>query len=129
MRVKGIIWVGSAVDDRQATSAFFSHHFGMEVTTDVPGFTQLTIENGDRLELFGPDSVEHDHLDSGPVAGFWVDDIEGGHRELLAAGVEDVTDIEQGSDGHRWFYFRAPDGKFYELCEQPRPRPPRKSAP
>lgn len=123
MRVKGIIWVGSAVDDRRAVTAFFSNHLGLSVQTDVPGFTQLSLENGDRLELFGPDSVEHDHLDTGPVAGFWVEDIEAAHRELRRAGVDDVTDLERGADGHRWFYFRAPDGHYYELCEHPRPRP------
>lgn len=123
VRVKGIIWVGSAAEDRSATADFFTRHLGLEVTTDVPGFTQLTAENGDRLELFGPDSIEHDHLDTGPVAGFWVDDIESAHDELRASNVADVTDMERGPDGHRWFYFRAPDGNFYELCEHPRPRP------
>lgn len=123
MRIKGIIWVGSATDDRAGTAAFFTEHLGMEVTTDVPGFTQLVVDNGDRVELFGPDSVEHDHLDTGPVAGFWVEDVDAAHRELEAAGLAEVTDVERGADGHGWFYFRAPDGNFYELCEHPRPRP------
>ncbi|MDH3731066.1 MAG: VOC family protein [Acidimicrobiia bacterium] len=127
MRIKGIIWVGSATDDRAATAEFFSNQLGMEVTVDVAGFTQLMVENGDRLELFGPDSREHDQLDTGPVAGFWVDDIELAHRELTEAQVDVVTKMEQGRDGHRWFYFRAPDGNFYELCEHPRPRLPKTS--
>ena len=125
MRIKGIVWVGSVTDDQERTRAFFTERLGMRVTTDVPGFTQLTLENGDRVELFGPNSVEHDHLDTGPVAGFLVDDIESARRELLQAGTDDVTDIEHGPDGHGWFYFRAPDGNFYELCEHQRPRPPK----
>lgn len=128
MKIKGIIWVGSSTDDRSATSRFFEEHLGMAVTTDVPGFTQLTVENGDRLELFGPDSVEHDQLDTGPVAGLWVDDIEAAHEELAGAGVQDLTRLERGPDGHRWFYFRAPDGNYYELCEHPRPRPSKSDA-
>ena len=123
MRVKGIIWVGSATKDRQATSDFFAEHLGLRVALNVPGFTQLVAENGDRLELFGPDSVEHDQLDQGPVAGLWVDDIESAHRELEKAGADGLTSIERGRDGHGWFYFRAPDGNYYELCEHPRPRP------
>ena len=123
VRIKGIIWVGSATEDREKTAAFFAERLGMRVTADVPGFTQLTIENGDRLELFGPDSKEYDELDTGPVAGLWVDNVADARRELLDAGVEGVTDIEKGRDGHGWFYFRAPDGNFYELCEHPRPRP------
>ncbi len=127
MRIKGIIWVGSATDDRAATADFFSNQLGMQVIVDVRGFTQLAVENGDRLELFGPNSREHELLDSGPIAGLWVDDIELAHRELTEVGVDGLTDLEQGPDGHRWFYFRAPDGNFYELCEHPRPRPPRTS--
>ncbi len=127
MRIKGIIWVGSATDDRQTTAAFFTEHLGMRVGVNVPGFTQLIAENGDRLELFGPDSIEHDQLDTGPVAGLWVDDIEAAHRQLQATGIDDITDIDRAPDGHGWFYFRAPDGHYYELCEQPRPRPPRKT--
>lgn len=123
MQVKGIIWIGSATEDLKESAVFFSKTLGMTITTDVPGFTRLTTQNGDRVELFGPESVEHDQLDTGPVAGFWVDDIEQAHRELLEQGVEGVTDLERGRDGHRWFYFRAPDGSFYELCEHPRPRP------
>jgi catechol 2,3-dioxygenase-like lactoylglutathione lyase family enzyme len=123
VRVRGIIWVGTATDDRVGTAAFFSERLGMEVITDVPGFTRLVTEDGDLFEIFGPDSIEHDHLDTGPVAGLWVEEIEKAHRELVSAGVDGVTDLEQGPDGHRWFYFRAPDGNFYELCEHPRPRP------
>ncbi len=123
MQVKGIIWVGSATEELNETAAFFAQHLGMKITDEVPGFTRLVTQNGDRVELFGPNSVEHDHLDTGPVAGFWVDDVEEAQRELQNAGVDGVTDLEHGPDGHRWFYFRAPDGRFYELCEHPRPRP------
>lgn len=127
MQVQGIIWVGSSTDDRAATRDFFADVLGMRVTTDVDGFTQLTAANGDRLELFGPDSMEHDHLDTGPVAGLWVDDLDAAHDLLRRAGLADVTELERGADGHRWFYFRAPDGNYYELCEHPRPRPPRRA--
>lgn len=127
MRVKGIIWVGSATDDREATTRFFADVLGMPVVTDVPGFSRLAAGNDDRLEFFGTDSIEHHFLDTGPVAGLWVDDAEDAHSTLLAAGVATVTDLETGPDGHRWFYFKAPDGNFYELCEHPAPRPARRS--
>jgi catechol 2,3-dioxygenase-like lactoylglutathione lyase family enzyme len=125
LEVKGIIWVGSVTDDREGTTRFFADVLGMPVVTNVAGFSRLVATNGDRLELFGPDSVEHDHLDTGPVAGLWVDDASLARNELIEAGVETVTDLETGEDGHRWFYFRAPDGNFYEMCEHPGPRPAR----
>ena len=125
MEIKGIIWVGSATNNREATTKFFAEVLNMPVVTDVPGFSRLAAANGDRLELFGPDSVEHDYLDTGPVAGLWIDDADHARAELIAAGVETVTHLETGPDGHRWFYFKAPDGNFYEMCEHPRPRPVR----
>ena len=63
------------------------------------GFTRLEAANGDRFELFGPDSVEHDQLDTGPVAGFWIGDAEQARRELIEAGVESCTEIERARDG------------------------------
>ena len=83
MRIKGIIWVGSATEDRERTRAFFSQVLGMKVITDVPGFTQLTVGNSDRVELFGPDSVEHDHLDLliQNVGDSWHDDLAGDRRQ------------------------------------------------
>ena len=123
MEIKGIIWIGSATENLDKTAGFFSDILGMETTIKVRGFTRLAAANGDLLEIFGPDSIEHEHLDTGPVAGFWVDDVEVARRELLEAEVEGVTELERGRDGHRWFYFRAPDGNFYGLCEHPRPRP------
>lgn len=128
MEVKGIIWVGSATEDRTATTRFFSEVLGMPVVTDVKGFSRLAAANGDRLELFGPDSVEHDQLDTGPVAGLWVDDAGDARAELIEAGVDTVTPLETGRDGHRWFYFKAPDGNYYEICENPGARPPHASS-
>jgi catechol 2,3-dioxygenase-like lactoylglutathione lyase family enzyme len=123
VQVKGIIWVGTVTSNRRQTVDFFADRLGMEVTTDVTGFSRLRAENGDRLEVFEPAAADHEQLDGGTIAGLWVDDIEAAHRELTDGGVADVTDLERGPDGHRWFYFRAPDGNRYELCEHPRPRP------
>jgi len=125
MEIRGIVWVGSATDNREGTTRFFADVLGMPLETNVPGFSRLVAANGDRFELFGPDSVEHDYLDTGPVAGLWVDNAKEAHAELIEAGVDVITDLETGQDGHSWFYFKAPDGNFYELCEQPQPRPAR----
>lgn len=122
MQIKGIIWIGSATDDSATMADFFTGVLGLRKTVDVKGFTQLTMENGDRIELFSVPSPEHELLDTGPVAGLWVDDLDAARDELIAAGTADVTDFDHAPDGHRWFYFRAPDGNYYELCEHPRPR-------
>ena len=127
MRVKGIIWVGTATDDLMATKSFFADVLGMSLVTDVSGFARLAAANGDRVEIFGPSAVEHDQLDTGPVAGFWVEDAAEARDEMLDAAVDGVTKLERGADGHGWFYFKAPDGNNYEVCEHPAPRPARKA--
>lgn len=129
MEVKGINWVGSITDDPEATMRFFADVLGMKVVVHVHGFIQLAARNGDRLEVFGPESAEHAHLDTGPVAGFLIDDAETARAEMLAAGVDSVTEIETGPDGHRWFYFKAPDDNIYEIGESAAPRPTRQSDP
>ena len=117
MQVKGIIWVGTATAARAELAGFFEEKLGMDVVTDVNGFTRLVTASGDRVEIFGPEMKEYSQLSTGPVAGFWVEDASTAREELLAGGVDSCTEIETGRDGHSWFYFRAPDGNFYELCE------------
>ncbi len=122
MQIKGIIWVGLTTDNQRTATAFFSDLLGMSLVSDIPGLSRLEASNGDRLELFGPDSSEHNFVDSGPVAGLWVEDCAVARAELIAAGVDEVTGLFSGADGHRWFYFRSPDGHHFEMCENPHPR-------
>jgi len=129
MDVKGIIWLGSVTDSRPEMSAFMQMHLGLSVDVDIAGFTRLLAANGDRVELFGPGSEEHELLDTGPVAGFLVDDAAAARSEMLANGVPDVTKLYRARDGHHWFYFRAPDGNYYELCESSTPRTPGEGEP
>lgn len=124
-KVKGLVWVGSACADPEATANFFARSLGLHLTTQLSNFTRLTTPNGDRIEFFGPGFIEHDHLDTGPVAGFLVDDAQLAHDRLVADGTADVTEVSSSADGHRWFYFRAPDGNYYELTEHARARPAR----
>jgi hypothetical protein len=69
----------------------------------------------------GPNSQEYRQLDTGPVAGFWVDDAAAARHELIEDGVDSCTLLERGPDRHGWFYFRAPDGNYYEMCERAHP--------
>lgn len=96
MQVKGIIWVGTPTDAREQLATFFHDLPGMSVTTDAVGFTRLSTANGDRIEIFGPESSEYVRLDTGPVAGLWVDDARAARRELIAAGVDSCTALDSG---------------------------------
>ena len=49
-----------------------------------------------------------------------VDDIRAARDELLAEGVELVTDIVRASEGEaRWAYFRDPEGNVFEITQRP----------
>ena len=48
-----------------------------------------------------------------------VDDIRAAREELLAHGVEAVTDVKEASDGTaRWAYFRDPEGNVFEITQR-----------
>ena len=51
--------------------------------------------------------------------GFAVEDIKSTRDELIARGVEAVTEIEGGPDsGGYWCYFRDPEGNVFEISQR-----------
>ena len=51
--------------------------------------------------------------------GFVVDDIRAARDELLARGVEAVTDVKEASDGTASrAYFRDPEGNVFEITQR-----------
>jgi catechol 2,3-dioxygenase-like lactoylglutathione lyase family enzyme len=71
------------------------------------------------LEVFGPGDPDHDHFSTGPVVGFFVDDIEAARDELERAGVELLGPLGGAKETGQWAHFRAPDGNVYELTARP----------
>jgi predicted enzyme related to lactoylglutathione lyase len=57
----------------------------------------------------------------GVQVGFAVTDIEAARRELVAAGVSQISEME-GDLGDRWCYFVDPEGNVFELKEFPERR-------
>jgi hypothetical protein len=55
------------------------------------------------------------------VVGFEVDDIQAAVAELAARGVEQVSEIEGGSEsGQYWCYFRDGEGNLLEIAQKTR---------
>ena len=71
------------------------------------------------MEVFAPDYPGQEHLTTGPVAGFAVEDVEAARAEMEALGIEFPAPTGGEPGGHRWAHFRAPDGKLYELTKRP----------
>jgi catechol 2,3-dioxygenase-like lactoylglutathione lyase family enzyme len=119
MQIIKLAWVGTRTDNAEPTVAFFRDVLGLSLELDRPGFWMLTLPDGSKVEVFGPDSDVNRHFTTGPVAGFLVDDVHVATAELRAAGVEIPYESGVDDSGNAWVHFRAPDGNIYELTQDP----------
>lgn len=119
MDVRKLAWVGTRTPSATATAGFFRDVLGLGVAVEQPGFWVLTLPDGSKVEVFGPDNPVNRHFTTGPVAGFLVDDVASAAGELRAAGTEILLEGTDEDSGNAWVHFRAPDGNVYELTQDP----------
>ena len=119
MRIIKLAWVGTRTDNPEPTAAFFREVLGLPLELESPGFWMLSLPDGGKVEIFGPDNPVNRHFTTGPVAGFLVDDVRGAAAELRSAGVEILFESEVDDHGNAWVHFRAPDGNVYEFTQDP----------
>jgi catechol 2,3-dioxygenase-like lactoylglutathione lyase family enzyme len=117
MKVKGLVWLGIPVGDYASAARFFTQTLGMEVAFDEAGTMELSAENDDRVQVFGPGHHFFQFCrDRGAsiVPLFEVDNLDQAGAELTRSGVEVFGEAQ--SDGvWEWLTFRAPDGNIYSL--------------
>jgi catechol 2,3-dioxygenase-like lactoylglutathione lyase family enzyme len=113
MKVKGLIWLGTKTDRFADMARFYEEVLGLRPTIKEPDFAVYRLPGGEAVELFGP-TAGHDHFVTGPVAGFWVDDVAEARAEMEVKGVE-FTGPTVTDGGYAWAHFRAPDGTVYEI--------------
>ena len=114
MKVYGLRWLGIATDQPVAMIGFLRDTLGLRVEVAERTTTELSLRNGDRVQVFAPGNAYHDQYRSqGVVPLFELDDVHAARHELGEAGVE-VGDMK--SDGAwEWVDVRAPDGRLYVL--------------
>ena len=66
--------------------AFFRDVLGLRPKPLGEDFWVATLPDDGKVEIFGPDSAHNRHFNSGPVAGFLVEDLAAAGAELRAAG-------------------------------------------
>jgi hypothetical protein len=54
MRVNGLVWLGIPADDHAGMARFFTQTLGMDVAFHEAGIMELSAENDDRVQVFGP---------------------------------------------------------------------------
>ena len=116
MNVLALRWLGIPARDYEPMVALLRDVLGLRVALEEPGTTELSLPDGDRVQVFAP---EHPYfgLFGRPVALFEVDDVRAARDELVAAGIEIVGELEHDS-GWEWLHFRAPDGNLYDLASR-----------
>jgi catechol 2,3-dioxygenase-like lactoylglutathione lyase family enzyme len=116
MRVLGIAWLGTKTSAFDEMTHFATEIMGMTPASRSDGLVVFHFPDGDEFEIF---SAEHPGLpvDDQPVTAFLVEDVAAARAEMEAKGVAFIGEIEQAGN-FAWTYFRAPDGKLYELVHR-----------
>jgi catechol 2,3-dioxygenase-like lactoylglutathione lyase family enzyme len=118
MRIIKLAWVGTRTANADETFRFFRDVLGLRLDHMDRDFWVLTLPDGAKVEVFGPQTGWNPHFTTCPVAGFLVDDVQAATEELRQAGTEIVHGPRTMGD-NTWVHFRAPDGNIYELTQDP----------
>ncbi len=109
MKVVRLGWLGTMTDRAEELAAFYRDVLQLPLVRREPGCWVYGLPDGSLVEVFAR-GYGRDHFQTGPVAGFAVDDLSAAREELLERGIELL-----GQPGPTWQHFRGPDGNVYEL--------------
>ena len=118
MNVRRLCWLGVRATNYQQMVGLLRDVMGLPVEFEEPTTTELSLPNGDRVQVFAPGDPSYDFLArhaTGPVPLFEVDDVHRARIELEEAGLETIGPTESDATWE-WVHFRAPDGNLYEVA-------------
>ncbi|WP_374777891.1 VOC family protein [Streptomyces sp. NBC_01310] len=112
-----------ATRDVAASRAFYTRHFGFEVTFEADWYVSLRRPDAPQYELALLDpahpTVPEGHrvaLQGGLLLNFEVDDVDSEHQRLVAeAGLPEVLPLRTEEFGQRHFIVAAPDGVLIDV--------------
>jgi catechol 2,3-dioxygenase-like lactoylglutathione lyase family enzyme len=112
MRILGLVFAGTATNDRIEMAEFVEQTLGL-TRVEVGGVEadMFELPDGARFAVAGPRGMG----DTDRSIGFLVESLADAVAELERAGVE--VDAPAENEQQRYAYFRAPDGRLYELVE------------
>lgn len=120
MTVQGIGFVGMRTPKMNEFVSLFRDCLEIPLTHESPTKIGFTLENGLKLELYGPGDKFHSFFNTGPVVGFSVSDFENSKKRMVDIGVEFIGNV-QNADGETWQHFYLPDGTVAEIIETVKP--------
>jgi catechol 2,3-dioxygenase-like lactoylglutathione lyase family enzyme len=111
-------WIGVVCSDLEAQRRFYCDTLGLREVASGDDWLQLDLGNGVTFELLARSSAPQYDRPRYQV-GFAVDNIAAVRDQLMARGVEAITDVIESSDSaSRWAYFRDPEGNVFEITER-----------
>ena len=111
-------WVGVVTDNLADQRRFYRDVLGLPELAAGPGWVQFDFGNEGMLELVQRSSEpQYDQVRY--QVGYAVADIESARDELVARGVQQVSEIDgDATAGGRWCYFRDADDNVFEIKER-----------
>ena len=115
--LKWPVWIGVVCEDLEAQRKFYRDTLGMNEVRSGDGFVWFELD-GKLFELLAKsDKPQYDRRRV--TFAFEVEDIRTARADLLARGIEPVTDIEGGADAKQyWAYFKDAEGNLFEIVQR-----------
>ena len=118
----GIQWILAPTTKFDETVTFFRDVMGLAVDeegvptidTQFTHYAQIRMPNGVVLEIVDPNEAVRE-IYNGPIVSITVDDVAQTRRELENKHIEFVAPVFETKEGWGWTYFRAPDGRVYQI--------------
>jgi predicted enzyme related to lactoylglutathione lyase len=111
-------WIGVVADDLDRQRRFYGAVLGFTEIADGPGWVQFDLGEERLLEIVQR-SGQPQYDQARYQVGYAVEDIEAAREQLIALGVQAVSDLEgSASASGRWCYFRDAEGNVFELKER-----------
>lgn len=112
-------WIGVVCENFERQRDFYREVLGLHEAEQGDDWVQYDLGPGVTFELLRRSS-DPEYDGTRYQVGFVVDDIRAARDELLARGIQPVTDIKESADGESsWAYFRDPEGNVFEITQRP----------
>jgi len=111
-------WIGVVADDLDRQRRFYRDVLGFPQIAEGADWVHFDLGQSRLLEIVRR-SGQPQYDQARYQVGYAVDDIEEARGQLIALGVQPVSDLEGSpADSGRWCYFRDPEGNVFELKER-----------
>ena len=118
MELRFPTWIGVVCEDFDRQRAFYREVLGLSEVAAGEDWAEYEMGPGVTFELVRR-SGDPEYDARRYQVGFVVDDIRSAREELLARGVEPITDVVEASGGGAsWAYFRDPEGNVFEITQR-----------